>query len=376
MALSDLTSPTAVRRAIEQCNHLGRDHFLKLFGFGEAREYLLGYQDTTYDSKAIAGVAHGIQYPSLGALKSTEFSGGISNGAAATRLFELGFNIQGLKRRETDWSLSECQVAVQAYFDCLNRKLCSQKFNREAACRDVAVAIGRTRGAVDYKFQNIDAILLENELPRLDNAVARNVQRLLRYVVLDPLASHTQVFAQSSAMPQAPLQLSDLFVSIPRTTRDQEKERTAQNHIIKTDFALIDARNRLLGTRGEEWVLSVERQRLQVAGRKDLADRIRWTSQLCGDGMGYDIDSFDEAGNSLFIEVKTTNGGSSIPFFISPNELAVSERQRRAFRLYRVFNFSQRPQIFVIEGPLANKLRLEPRSYCATPVCASAANAE
>ncbi len=43
MALSDLTSPTAVKLAIEECDRLGREPFLHQYGFGFAREYLLRY---------------------------------------------------------------------------------------------------------------------------------------------------------------------------------------------------------------------------------------------------------------------------------------------------------------------------------------------
>ena len=37
-----------------------------------------------------------------------------------------------------------------------------------------------------------------------------------------------------------------------------------------------------------------------------LESKIEWVSQTQGDGAGYDIRSFDEAGNEIVIEVKTT----------------------------------------------------------------------
>lgn len=40
MALSDLTSPTAIRLAISECDRLGRDEFLRKYGYGYAREWL------------------------------------------------------------------------------------------------------------------------------------------------------------------------------------------------------------------------------------------------------------------------------------------------------------------------------------------------
>lgn len=60
MGLSDLTAP-AVNQAIKEFNHLKRKAFLKKYKFGKAKSYFLKAGDLYYDSKAIAGAAHG--YP-------------------------------------------------------------------------------------------------------------------------------------------------------------------------------------------------------------------------------------------------------------------------------------------------------------------------
>jgi hypothetical protein len=74
MALSDLTA-SAVAEAIEEFDRLGRDSFLKKYGFERARKYVLQKDGHSYDSKAIAGAAHGY-LPGHIALKPNEFSGG------------------------------------------------------------------------------------------------------------------------------------------------------------------------------------------------------------------------------------------------------------------------------------------------------------
>ncbi len=63
MSLAELSSPTAVKNAIKECDRLGRDEFLKRYGFHAAREYLLQHDGKEYDSKAIAGVAHKFGFP-------------------------------------------------------------------------------------------------------------------------------------------------------------------------------------------------------------------------------------------------------------------------------------------------------------------------
>jgi MoxR-like ATPase len=93
MALADLTSRTAVLDAIAEYDELGPQAFLEKYGFSPARTYLLRHQDRDYDSKAIAGAAHGYEHPELGPLRAADFSGGVSG--AAGKLESLGFEIVG-----------------------------------------------------------------------------------------------------------------------------------------------------------------------------------------------------------------------------------------------------------------------------------------
>jgi hypothetical protein len=365
--LSDLTSPTAIKLAIEECDRLGREQFLSTHGFGFAREYVLRYGGKEYDSKAIVGVAHGIQHPDLDPF-STGFYGGIAKSGAATKAFELGFEVEGMTRPSSDWSLSQCEITVQAYFECFAKKLAGEPFNRAKTCRDIAKEIHRSAGAVDYKFQNIDAVLAKNGLSRMMNAVAANVQRLLTYVVLDPLAPHYAVFEIVPKHIAPVTRIEELVVAppvIPPTDADDDEEKSQVAR--KVDFAKREANNRNLGRCGEEWVLSFERARLCEAGRSDLAELIDWVSDRRGDGLGYDIVSFEVSGEEIYIEVKATKGGVMTPFFISPNELDVSERRKDAFRLYRIFDYSMQPRMYILKGSLTGQLDLKAQAFAAMP---------
>ena len=71
----------------------------------------------------------------------------------------------------------------------------------------------------------------------------------------------------------------------------------------KFDVAGRDERNRALGRAGEERVVAHERSALKVAGRDDLARKVRWISEVDGDGAGYDIASFTPDGQERLIEV-------------------------------------------------------------------------
>jgi hypothetical protein len=89
MSLVDLTA-SAVSQAIEEFDRIGRDAFLKKYGFGKARDYLLQQGGRSYDSKAIAGAAHAY-LPGRTALNARDFSGG---DATVRRTLEaLGFTV-------------------------------------------------------------------------------------------------------------------------------------------------------------------------------------------------------------------------------------------------------------------------------------------
>ena len=90
MALSEI-SRDAVLHAVRECDQMGRDRFLKHYGFKCARSYYLSCDGKLYDSKAILGVAHKFQFPANGPLKPRDFSGGRST--VRPVLERLGFEV-------------------------------------------------------------------------------------------------------------------------------------------------------------------------------------------------------------------------------------------------------------------------------------------
>lgn len=89
MALKDLTDPKAVRRAMDEFDELGRAAFLAKYGFGRAISFFVMEGDRLYDSKALAGAAHGFQHGKP--LPAANFSGG--ERTVAKVLGSLGFKM-------------------------------------------------------------------------------------------------------------------------------------------------------------------------------------------------------------------------------------------------------------------------------------------
>ncbi|MFE5144265.1 HNH endonuclease [Streptomyces fagopyri] len=89
MGLGDITR-AGVLAAVAECQRLGRETFRRRYGFGRALAYTLVTDGESYDSKAIAGVAH--MYSAGALLSADDFSGGART--VAHRLRALGFTVE------------------------------------------------------------------------------------------------------------------------------------------------------------------------------------------------------------------------------------------------------------------------------------------
>ena len=104
MVLAELTDPAAVTAALDEFDRLGRDAFLRKYGFGRSRNYFVERDGTLYDSKAITGAAYGIEHPDRGPLKPNEFDGG--DATVRRKLEGLGFVVH-TREPEAAESLSD-----------------------------------------------------------------------------------------------------------------------------------------------------------------------------------------------------------------------------------------------------------------------------
>jgi hypothetical protein len=91
--------------------------------------------------------------------------------------------------------------------------------------------------------------------------------------------------------------------------------------------------DRLLGRRGEEIVLAVERRRVADLGKSP--DRVVWTSDT-DPFADHDIKSVDDDGEDLWIEVKSTMGRDG-RFSWPGSEFRLAVRARNRYVLYRVY---------------------------------------
>ncbi|EFB3735487.1 DUF3883 domain-containing protein, partial [Escherichia coli] len=342
--LSQLRSPAAVQAAIDEFVQLGRTKFLARHGYGKSRDFLVRdpKTGTDCDSKAIAGVAFGKQFPEQGPLTADSFSGGETTVVPA--LTRLGFRII---RIGEDWSEEEVLATVEDYFDMLRAEAAGEPYHKSEHNQALRQLLnGRSKSSVELKHQNISAVLDALGLPYINGYKPRgNSQLLLRKSVHAYVLEHQQTVG---ALVDA---LEEVKLPGDKTYRAALVEPPAREVLVRTpaslrqrlprkfDYAARDEANRKLGRAGEQWVIGYEQQRLTELGHPELFQRLDWVSDTQGDGAGFDILSFEEDAHERFIEVKTTNGGVGSSFLVSHNELEFSKEAGDQFHLYRVFQF-------------------------------------
>ena len=130
--------------------------------------------------------------------------------------------------------------------------------------------------------------------------------------------------------------------------------------------------NKKIGYIGEKLVLEYEKNRLIAEGEAKLATLVEHTSEVEGDGTGYDIKSFNKDGSIRFIEVKTTKLGLNADFYMSPNEIDFSKENRKNYYLYRLYNLVLKPKppkadFYKHKGEVLEKYIADPTEFKLSP---------
>ena len=278
-----------------------------------------------------------------------------------------------------DWSRLEVEAAVADYLAMLHGELSGAPYNKAEHRRNLAGQLhGRSDGAIERKHQNISAALIALGFAYIPGyKPLRNFQQLLFDVVADRLANDAELTTLLSRQVETPVEVPTvddiLAAMVAPPTSGSGREPAALGRVRDLtlrhpgyDYLAREARNRSLGAAGEEFVVRFEQARLLVAGRDRLSGRVERVSETKGDGLGFDVLSFEATGTERWIEVKTTAYGMDTPFYVTRNEVAVSREARERYHLYRAFEFRKQPRLYSKKGALAEEFRLDPAVFAAT----------
>jgi len=254
-------------------------------------------------------------------------------------------------------------------------ELNGQRYNKTAYAEALMRKLDdRNRGSVEFKHCNVSAVLLDLGYPSINGYKPRfKYQHELVDVVESQLAGNPVIDAAAQAAVERPaieIAVSEshaVWVTAPKPpkVREAAAEYSPSFLPIRRDYLAREARNRSLGRAGELFVLELESRRLHAEGKKALSARVEHVAASQGDGLGYDVLSFESNGRERLIEVKTTAFGELTPFYVSRNEIARSHADADKYRLYRLFDFREKPRVFQLPGSIEAHCKLDPVTYLA-----------
>lgn len=271
-----------------------------------------------------------------------------------------------------DWTDTEVALIVADYFDMLKDELRGQPINK--TCHRTALIPllnNRSNGSVEFKHQNISAVLTEmgypfikGYKPRFNFQRTRLVNAVDNYIRTDkqiePLFLEFSDAAFSGFLNR--VEFSSWVVQPPDVKQESYKG-IIDRRPIRINFLEREQANRNLGLQGENLVFEYEQLSLKNAGKESLADQVEWVSRDLGDGLGFDILSKNHNGTDKYIEVKTTKLGKEAPFYFSANEYDFSVAHERDFYLYRVFSFNNDPKLFKLQGRYDAFCHIKPQQF-------------
>ncbi|MBB6273555.1 hypothetical protein HDF26_004015 [Pedobacter cryoconitis] len=115
----------------------------------------------------------------------------------------------------------------------------------------------------------------------------------------------------------------------------------------KVDYEAKNRNARILGQIGEKIVLELERTKV----KKKFPDKVDGIKQV-KDSYGFDICSYDDYGNDIMIEVKSTTRSFDEPFYMSRNQKGVSEDNAIKYYIYRIYDLD------ITQNPIRYNLKM------------------
>lgn len=258
-----------------------------------------------------------------------------------------------------DWTNTEVELIVADYFAMLEKELIGEDYNKTTHRRMLKPLLNnRSDGSIEFKHQNISAVLVKLGLPFIKGYKSRpNYQQILEHKVISHIVNQKSLlepkfiqFAESLISNIGDVNFNEMQ-EVPPDNKSEvsEPEIPYERKPIKINYLEREQNNHSLGQRGEQLVIEYEKWRLMQSGKEAWVDKIEWVAEF-DDGAGFDILSKNPNGTDRYIEVKTTKLTKETPIFFTKNEYEYSVDKTEDYHLYRLFNFSDAPKLFIVNG--------------------------
>ena len=142
----------------------------------------------------------------------------------------------------------------------------------------------------------------------------------------------------------------DLPFYTPEKKQTKIKDKTNNNSKNVKNYLRRSNQSNKIGDAGEEYVIEYEKNKLISKNLSHLAEKVIWQAKDYSFFPGYDIKSFNEVGEEIFIEVKSTIGSKQTQFEITDTELKAAEKLGDSYYIYCVHDVLKKPKIFAIKN--------------------------
>lgn len=218
---------------------------------------------------------------------------------------------------------------------------------------------------------NVVVATLDNVLMTIPKEEVKNIAAFMKGYYL--LQEEQTVLEQKITYMTESIDISSaklIYQGVPKKGLEKVKEKNKQG---KRDYIKATINEFEIGEAGERIVYNHERQKLIDAyneGKIDnLNGKLEWVSRF-DDSLGYDIISYDaDSGKKKYIEVKTTTGSATTPFYMSENEVEQSKKIGEQYFLYRLYKMDRcKPDnvnYFILKGDISKNadVSIEMKDY-------------
>lgn len=270
------------------------------------------------------------------------------------------------------WTNIEVELIVADYFVMLQKELTKVAFKKSEHRRALLPLLNnRSEGSIEFKHQNISAVLIRLGQPYIKGYLPRfNYQALLEDIVIQYLENNHWINKEFQGFvdrdikrPIDTVDFEKLIQKAPELGEVQESKGTYRRRAVKVNYLEKEQQNRSLGELGEQFVFEFEKWNLLKQGKHSLSDSVEWFAREQGDGLGFDILSKNLNGTDKYIEVKTTRLGKETPFYFSSNEFSFSIEHAKNFHLYRLYDFEDKVGMFTKNGSFKDICNYKATNY-------------
>ena len=211
------------------------------------------------------------------------------------------------------------------------------------------------KGTVFSKEYNLDQIndeILSKDLNEFINIYSN--------IVNDPKSENIDLIAETTIDEEKIASKVKKSISVDYKIpsfipREKKKKRTnfkKNSSVSKAKKKRRTQESKKIGRAGENLVYLYEYKKLQKINKKELADKIIKHCEI-NEYPGWDITSYNENGDPIYIEVKSTKGTSINQIDITRNEWDAAQKEGNKYFIYLVHNaLNEKKKIFeTIQNP-------------------------